>query len=322
VKAYTIAWRSIYRPVFIAIALCMITTASVIADTVPKVQIDKATILISADKQPILRYRYGDVRFKPYVKELFTPAGVNILLDSPPGHVHHHGLMFAVGIDGIDFWGESEGCGYQKHVSLQPPRTVKNNLTEAVTFTEAIDWVRPDSNKTLVKEKRVITAGQIDSAAATLVTWHSVFTLAEGIDAVKFDGRHYFGLGMRFIRAMDATGTFLNADNAKGKTYRGDEKLLRSRWCAYTVKIKGKPITVAMFDAPKNPRHPALWFTMKKPFAYLSATLGLHKEPLDLKQPQQLNLRYAVVLWDAEIKPEKIEATYKQWANGDVVACL
>ena len=312
-KAYRIAWRSVCRPIFIALALCTITAASVPADTAPKVEIDKATILIHADKQPILRYRYGDVRFKPYVKELFTPAGVNILLDSPADHVHHRGLMLALGIDGIDFWGETEGCGYQKHVSLQSPRTVKNNLTQAVTFTEALDWVRPDSDKTLVKEKRVITAGRTDKGNATLVTWRSLFTLAEGVDAVKFDGRHYFGLGMRFIRAMDATGTFLNADDAKAVVYRGDEKLTNSRWCAYTVSIEGKPVTVAMFDAPKNPRHPALWFMMKKPFAYISATLGLHKETLDLKQGDKLNLRYAVVLWDAEVKPEKIEATYKQW---------
>lgn len=312
-KAYRIAWHSVCRPIFIALALCTITAASVIADTAPKVEIDKATILIRADEQPILRYRYGDVRFKPYVKELFTPAGVNILLDSPPDHVHHRGLMLALGIDAVDFWGETEGCGYQKHVSLQPPRTVKNNLTQAVSFTQAIDWVRPDSDKTLVKEKRVITAGRTDKGNATLVTWRSLFTLAEGIDTVKFDGRHYFGLGIRFIRAMDATGTFLNADDAKAQTYRGDEKLTNSRWCAYTVSIEGKPVTVAMFDAPKNARHPALWFTMKKPFAYISATLGLHKETLDLTKGSQLNLRYAVVLWDAEVDREKIEATYKQW---------
>ncbi len=343
-KAYRIAWQSVCRAIFSALTfcavgdtrrvqggtgklvygcmnrrmlllllLCLHLSGCLLADTAPNARIDPATILIGADEQPILRYRYGDVRFKPYVKELFTPSGVNILLDSPPDHVHHRGLMLALGIDGIDFWGESEGCGYQKHVSLQPPRTVKNNLTEAISFTEEINWVRPDSDKTLVKEKRTITAGRTDKGNATLVSWRSVFTLAEGIDAVKFDGRHYFGLGLRFIRAMDAAGTFLNADDAKAQTYRGNEELVRSRWCAYTVSIEGKPVTVAMFDAPKNPRHPAMWFTMKKPFAYLSATLGLHKEPLDLRQGRQLNLRYAVVLWDAEVKPEKIEATYKEW---------
>ncbi len=312
-KTYGIACRGLCRRISLLLILCIHPTGRLIADTAPNARTDPATILISADKQPILRYRYGDVRSKPYVKELFTPAGVNILLDSPPDHVHHRGLMLALGADGIDFWAESEDSGGQKHISLTTPKAVKTSLTEAITFTEAIHWVRPDSDKPLLKEKRTITAGRTKSAGATLVTWRSQFALAEGIDTVKIDGRHYFGLGMRFIRAMDATGTFLNADNAKAQTYRGDEKLLRSRWCAYTVRIEGKPVTVAMFDAPKNPRHPAMWFTMKKPFAYLSATLGLHKEPLDLKQGRQLNLRYAVVLWDAEVKPEKIEATYKQW---------
>ena len=314
-KTYDIAHRGLCRRISLLLILCLYASGCRIADTAPNARIDPATILIGADEQPILRYRYGDVRSKPYVKELFTPAGVNILLDSPPDHVHHRGLMFAIGIDGIDFWGETQtpACGVQKHVAIGSYGTEQSPTFATAHFSEIVNWIGPDSDKPLLKEKRTITAGRTKTGDATLVTWRSQFALAEGIDAVKIDGRHYFGLGMRFIRAMDATGTFLNADNAKAQTYRGDEKLLRSRWCAYTVKIEGKPVTVAMFDAPKNPRHPAMWFTMKKPFAYLSATLGLHKEPLDLKQGGKLNLRYAVVLWDAEIKPEKIEATYKQW---------
>jgi len=93
-------------------------------------------------------------------------------------------------------------------------------MGRSITFTEAIDWVRPDSDKALLREKRTITAGRADNGNATFITWRSVFNPAEGIDTVKIDGRHYFGLGMRFIGAMDAAGTFLNADNAKGVPQR------------------------------------------------------------------------------------------------------
>jgi len=314
-KSCTIQWQRVCRSIFFALALCSIPPGCLFATEPVSAVNDSKTILIRAGAEPVLRYRYGDVRSKPYVKELFTPAGVNILLDSPPDHVHHRGLMFAIGVDGVDFWSETATCGRQKHVSLAGPEPVKNNMGRSITFTEAIDWVRPDSDKALLREKRTITAGRADNGNATFITWRSVFNPAEGIDTVKIDGRHYFGLGMRFIGAMDAAGTFLNADNAKGKTFRGDEKLLRSRWCAYTVRIDGKPVTVAMFDAPENRRHPATWFTMRKPFAYLSATMGLHEEPFYLRRSRQLDLRYAVVLWDAEVKPEKIEEIYRQYVR-------
>ena len=107
----------------------------------------------------------------------------------------------------------------------------------------------------------------------------------------------------------------------EGKVYRGDERLVRSKWCAYTAKSKAKPeadgkeITVAMFDHPNNERHPATWFTMSKPFAYLSATLSLHEEPFKLIAGSPLKLRYAVAIWDARPETEQIEKTYKTWAE-------
>ena len=61
-----------------------------------QVTVDANSIWIQAGKSPVLQYRYGDVPFKPYIKELYTPGGLNILLDAPPDHLHHHGLMFAL----------------------------------------------------------------------------------------------------------------------------------------------------------------------------------------------------------------------------------
>lgn len=265
---------------------------------------DKA-VSIRAGDAVLLNYRYGGVPFKPYVKELFTPAGVNVLLDAPHDHLHHHALMLALGIDGIDFWGETPGCGHQKHSEFK-------KLKGAAGFVESLYWADPKSGKVLVDEKRTILACLVDEGKATLVTWQSVFAVGEGVEKVSFDGRHYFGLGMRFVRAMDG-GRFFNADKAEAVVYRGDENLVRSRWCAYTAKVDGKTVTVAMFDAAKNARHPATWFTMKKPFAYMAGTLALYKETLELKEGDRLNLRYGVAVWDGEVSSERIEAVYREW---------
>jgi serine protease Do len=70
-----------------------------------------------------------------------------------------------------------------------------------------------------------------------------------------------------------------------------------------------------MFDHPQNPRHPATFFTMTKPFAYLSATLNLHKEPLKVVSDKPLVLRYAVAVWDGKVETEQIDKCYRQWST-------
>jgi hypothetical protein len=54
---------------------------------------------------------------------------------------------------------------------------------------------------------------------------------------------------------------------------------------------------------------------MSPPFAYLSATLNLWKEPLVLKAGEKLKLNYAVALWDGETPAEQVETLYQKWAN-------
>jgi hypothetical protein len=146
------------------------------------------------------------------------------------------------------------------------------------------------------------------------VDWQSRLLVPNNIAQVQLTGSHYFGLGMRFVRSMDKDGTFLISDKAEGETVRGDEKLYPGRWCAYTAGVDGKPVTVAMFSPPNNPR-PTTWFTMKDPFAYLSATLKLHQEPMTLHGGEQLRLDYAIVAWDGKIERAQIEKVYQLWLD-------
>ena len=46
-------------------------------------------------------------------------------------------------------------------------------------------------------------------------------------------------------------------------------------------------------------------FRMLDPFAYLSATLNLYKEPLEIVAGKPLELAYGVALWDGEIPAER-----------------
>jgi len=286
-----------------------------------QVKTDEPFVTVSAGDRILLRYRYANVPFKPYVQELFSPAGVNILRDAPADHLHHHALMYAVKVDGANFWEESQTAGQQVHQSFPDVRTdvkidVENDKRcqmRQATFTENIGWVKPGSKQLLLKELRTIEVRQGTDIGATLLAWQSKFELPEGKESATLTGAHYHGLGMRFVKSMDTGGRFTNADNKPGTVFRGDEKLVRAKWCAYTATAKGKSVIVAMFDHPQNPRHPATWFTMTKPFAYLSATLNLHKEPLEVVPDKPLVLRYAVAVLDGKVETEQIDKLYRQW---------
>ena len=72
-------------------------------------------------------------------------------------------------------------------------------------------------------------------------------------------------------------------------------------------------MTVALFDHPKNIRHPCTWFTMDNKFAYLAATLNLKKEPLALSDGETVCLRYGMAIWDGKASPREIESVYRSW---------
>jgi hypothetical protein len=261
----------------------------------------------------LMQYKYKGVPFKPYVQQLYTPGGVQVLFDAPPDHLHHHALMFAIGANDVDFWAEAEKCGKQLTRSIAAHSPGPQDSLELYRLTSELDWVAAEGQSPVLKEKRTVEVASWEEQKATLLNWRSVCVAPEPGKSVKLFGSHYFGLGMRFLPSMDKTGTFLNSSGQPGEIVRNDERNVAADWCAYQVTSEGKPVTVAVFASPKNLPHPAVWFTMKEAFAYLSATLNLYKAPMELKPDEKLDLQYGVVLWDGTISAEQIGKAYQAW---------
>ena len=258
-------------------------------------------LVISVNKKPFVVYQNKDVPFKPYVKELYTPSGYNVLLDAPKDHLHHHGLMFAVSVDGVSFWEETEKGGKQVVQEQGNVSSFSNDKEAGVSRT--LQWITPEK-KTVLIEKRTISV--VIEKDLPVLHWQSSLSLPDGVKSVKLGGSHYYGLGMRFQESLDKIGKFSNSEKAEGKVFRGEELLYPGKWCAYTVSQGEHPLTSVMFDISGNMK-PATWFTMKNPFAYLSATLKYHEEPIELMAGKTLDLHYAVSVWDGVVPAEKIE---------------
>jgi len=250
--------------------------------------------------------------FKPYIRQLSSPGGVNLLRDNVADHIHHHALMFAVAVDGVDFWSEQKNCGkqLQKSLSFRGTGGKPGNWARRLLQGE-LEWVSSDG-KPIAKESRTIElyGGTPD---CTMLTWRTRLSPPADKQSIQVTGSHYFGLGIRFVESMDKADSFMFAEiDAKSTVVRGSEKVTPSKWVAFSGPVDGKVVTVAMFDYPNNQRK-AYWFTMYDAFAYLSATINLFREPLTVKADQPLDLRYGLAVWDGKVDRQQVEKACQHW---------
>lgn len=270
-------------------------------------------VTVTGDGRPLLEYRQTPNPNKVYVSKLYTPSGVQVLLDSPPDHVHHHGLMYAVDADTAEWWMDGQDRGVQKPRGACRVTTGKAGDLPATTLSQALDWVTA-AGVTVLSESRRITACTGPGLPATLLTWTSGLGPAGKQQDVRlFTARTYVGLGFRFPKSMDNAARFTFPDGKDSTPVRNTEKVTRDRWCACTGPVEGKTVTVAMFAHPDNFRHPCAWFTMSDSLTYMTATLNLYRQPLLLRAGTELELCYGVAAWDGEPKPDEIEALYRRW---------
>ncbi len=301
-----------------AAALLLVAGAGLAAGQTPvRIETGPGSVTVFWDAQPLLRYQSRPRPNKPYVESLYSPGGLNVLRDSPADHKHHHGLMFAVAVDGVDFWSETPTSGRQldqgtsQSVRLAEAHRAPPQPPPAAIFTHRIAWASPQATA-LLEEIRTIEVTRLATGPATLVIWQSRLAPPPGRASCTLTGSPYFGLGMRLAASMDRGGQLFNAE---GKSGQAQTNNARAAWTAYGAAVDGKPVTVAMFDLPGNPR-PAIWFTMDQPFAYLSATLGLNVKPLVIESSRPAELRYAVAVWDGKVSREAIADLYQKVLTG------
>lgn len=276
-----------------------------------------AYLVVFSGASPVLQYRYDGSPYKPFVKELFTPGGIQVLRDAPADHLHHHGIMFAVAADKVGFWEETPQSGRQAPRDLEPAKLTVRDDVSRIGFTQRLDWMAPGATGPVLEERRTIEILAADGLTPTLMSWTTQLAPAPGHDAVELTGAHYYGLGIRLLQSLDRVGRFIYASGEAGEIVRGEERLTPSAWCAYTVPADDARVTIALFSHPSDARHPPRMFTMPQPFAYAAATLNLWKEPLVIEAGRPLTLVYGVALWDGAADRDEIERVYQKWT----VAC-
>lgn len=254
-------------------------------------------------------YDRGFGGLKPFGRHLRTASGRDLLADAPPDHEHHHGLMFACGVDDLDFWGEkyAEHPGAQREVGLGLLQWIDAQGDIWNGCQQRIEWRDRRGDRCVLREQRDLLASA-DAAGVVLLSWRSRLQARQG---AQLWGRHYFGLGLRFAAA--ASVRFLHSDGAEGPVVRGDERLTAGRWCAAVCDCGDEVVTLVLLAPPDATSVPTRFFTMAQPFAYLAATLDLEQQPRRLAPGQTLDLTWALAIHRGVPTVAAIEQTWRRW---------
>jgi hypothetical protein len=184
---------------------------------------------------------------------------------------------------------------------------------------QTLHWVTPTNaflpetaSEALLIEERTLTVTVDETNREVALQWESVFEVGKNPGKIELDGATYHGLGMRFQKSLDPL--------AKHFFEGGEPDLRESRqdvsphaWEAVAFDVSSHPSTIALFGLPSNPAGEATYFSMKTPFAYLSATQNLSHKKITYTSGEKFTLRYLVAIY-SELKPaDALQKRSAQW---------
>lgn len=266
---------------------------------------DRGRLEITCQGKRLLLYSFATNQFKPYVKELYTLTGHNALRDAPPDHLHHHGLMYAIRVNRINFWEEVEEPGRQRSARLTPHKVRANEAS----FTHVIEWTANTSNIPLLYETRTINLSIDETRGEVALDWRSSFQV--GAAPVQLTGSAYNGLGLRLPESFDHIARH---QNSAGVPYTLEQKwdVTAATWSGVTGNFENRKTTVALFSTPSNTGD-ARFFTMLNPFGYLSITQNLEKKPLTYSPGEKFAVRYLLTIYSEEKGADFLNKRYIEW---------
>jgi hypothetical protein len=266
---------------------------------------DQAGLLkIDRAGKSLLVYSFASNQFKPYVKELRTLRGENVLLDAPADHLHHHGLMYAIRINGTNFWEELADSGRQEHIRFLKSAAGRTNAI----LTELIHWIAPHNDEPLLMEERTIELSIHPQNEELVLRWTGKFTV--GQQQVRLHGSGYNGLGLRFPKDWNAVAKHRNSENLPYSTAHTWD-VTPARWAAVSSPTDD-PATVVLFGNQTNPGE-TRFFSMNNPFTYLSVTQNLELKPLAYRAGERFELSYLLLLSHGANPPADLNTRYSQW---------
>jgi hypothetical protein len=230
-------------------------------------------------------------------------------------HPHHKSVWFSHDIDDVDFWTEKHGQVEVSGVKMQPK-------LPAVSWVG--DWIDMRDQRQVCQDQTTV---KFFADQKTRTIDYQVEMSATGGDITFADSKEgSFAIRVHPHLRLDPApkagpqqvfGKIVNSEGQTGKKVWGK----RARWVMYFGQIDGKAAAIAMFDHPKNLRHPTTWHA--RGYGLFAANpFGLHhfeNKPAGegthrLRKGKKLKLRYRAIFFSNVPEESEIETRYSAFA--------
>jgi len=293
-------------------------------------------VTVQLNGGPFVEYVIGDAN-KPYLWPVIGPTGKSVTRAFPmrdvPGeqtdHAHHRGIWFGhENINGFDTWYEELSFkGSKLKGDALKQRLAKIGTIQHREFKEVSakgnrarivalnDYLAPDGKKSFEEERRLTFSTDGDSR---VIDFDIEFT-ATG-EPVTFGDIKDAGFNIRVPTEMTVDskkgGRIVNSEGITDK----DAWAKRAKWCDYTGPVEGETVGFAVLNHPTSFRFPTPWhvrtyglFTAN-PFGTKSLDPKAEDGTYVLKSGEKLLLRHRIIIHKGTMKPDQIEAAWKQYA--------
>ena len=270
-------------------------------------------------------YYYKDVP-RPYCYPLIGPGDAAMTRDWPmkntPGeehdHPHHRSLWFAHGaINGHDFWSEQKAFGKTVHEDFLE---VKSGKKEGVIRSQN-KWVAADGTEVCTDER---TLRFYNPGRANERLFDFEITLKASNGELTFGDTKEGTMAVRLAETMRLKGKVGKGHIVNSAGVRdGQTWGKRAEWCDYYGPVEGKTVGIAIFDHPKNPRHPT-WWHVRDYGLFAANPFGQHdfeslpdKTAGNLIVPagKSVTFRYRFYLHEGDDQQAKVAEKYKLYAK-------
>jgi hypothetical protein len=298
------------------------------------------TINVLVGGRPFTAYFFGPEAPKPYLHPLRSAQGTVVTRGFPmrrdiPGestdHPHHRAMFFAHGdINGIDFWAEAEPTKGQQTAKgvyyasgeLPKGRTVFVKLEgmkgglEAGALRALFHLVGPDGQVMGNEIQAYTFRGEANSRIIDCE-----FTIQALAKPLKMGDTKEGMFAIRLVKALEEpAGHMLNAEGAVGEKEIWGK---RANWVDYSGTVAGEKLGIAIFDSPRNPKHPTYWHARGyglfavNPFGERDFYNDKTRDgSLNIPPGKALTFRYRVLIHHGDAGETNIAEAYRQFSEG------
>ena len=274
-------------------------------------------VVVSIGNEIFTEYRYAN-QGKPILYPVIGPYGIPMTRHYPmkegvPGesgdHHHHQSIHYNHPVSGIDFWHGRGGA------HIRNDEIVKTEVVDGkALIVSRNSWMHGD--KRILSDTTEISAG--NTKGGRFIDYKVSIHASER--EITFQDSKEGSMSIRTHPALRlqgkvAKGSAINSEGVKGKAVWGKA----AKWVNYWGPVDGKMVGIAIFDHPKNPRHPTTWhardygLVAANPFGkrYFKAGDGA----LTLQKGETVTFAYRFFFHENSHEKIDLPEHYKKWGD-------